>query len=306
MKTSYKLISVLCLCIGLVSCNPTDAGDPLLIETAPIEATLQPTSTQGPIISPTVTITPESEQTTGLEITSSQSETDVYCPSEIEAARDSYNKALALEIEGNVEEAIELYLEAIELDPAYCDAMDNLGLIFRMLGDLDKAIHWYSLSIEIYPNGIAAHQNLASAYFYKGDFDSALNTYMILVQIDPENPEGYFGMGNIYLAADDPTSAIPQLERAEDLYEAISSPYLGESRYLLGSAHLFIDECGKAIDWFELISIEFEDHAYYNAYLGSCYLDPSIENIELARKHLLKAQLLGLQLPDELLEQITE
>jgi tetratricopeptide (TPR) repeat protein len=309
MKTAYNVFPALLICLALIACNGNnnETESQTISETIPVIATLQGTSTFVPTLTPARTITPAIEPTTGVEITSSQSDAEVYCPSEIEAARDSYNSALALEeIEGNVEEAIELYLDAIELDPTYCDAMENLGLILRGLGNIDEAIYWYLQSIEIYPNGVAAHQNLASAYFHKGDFDNALNTYMILVEIDPENPEGYFGMGNIYLALDDPASAIPQLEHAEKLYEGLSSPYLSDSRYLLGVAHMFIADCGGAIEYFELISIEFEDHAYYNAYLGSCYLDPSIDNIELARRHMLKAQLLGLQLPDELVNQIAE
>ena len=47
-----------------------------------------------------------------------------------------------------LQEAEPLLRKAIELDPKYCDAMDNLGVVLRRLGNIEQAIEWYKRSIQ--------------------------------------------------------------------------------------------------------------------------------------------------------------
>ena len=79
-----------------------------------------------------------------------------------------FNRGLNLQMIGNLEEAKVLYEQAIEVDPWFCDAMDNLGLILRQEGDLAGAVDWYLRSIEIAPHNCVARQNLAVAYSHQG------------------------------------------------------------------------------------------------------------------------------------------
>lgn len=236
----------------------------------------------------------------------STEESEVLCNSDDDQARDLYNSALTYEEQGNLESASNAYLAAIEIDPNYCDAMDNLGLILRSQGDVDEAIIWYNRSIEIFPENFVAHQNLASAYLAIGDFENALGEYQILVEIDPDDPEGYYGSGIVYLQVDEPSNAIPHFEKAMELYSINTSPYVIDTQFMLGQAYLFMDDCTTAIGYFESIYTFMEDHPIINYHLGYCYLSPLNKNIELAKDYLIKAQDLGLEVPDEMLGMINE
>jgi tetratricopeptide (TPR) repeat protein len=151
------------------------------------------------------------------------------------AALESFREAIDFQKQGKFEEARDAYLHAIELDPGFCDAMDNLGLLLRRQGDLDGAIYWYQRSIEVFPENSVAHQNLAFVYRRQGRYEEALAEYQILREIEPQNPEGYFGAGQVYIYMGRPADAIPLLKVAEDIYsssDAYPVEYLRDTQYI--------------------------------------------------------------------------
>jgi len=85
------------------------------------------------------------------------------CPTRDPAAMRAYDAAIDAERVRDVARAEALYKEAVQRDPAYCDAMDNLGLLFRRQGKVDQAIEWYRKSLAIQPRNSLARTNLATA-----------------------------------------------------------------------------------------------------------------------------------------------
>jgi tetratricopeptide (TPR) repeat protein len=236
--------------------------------------------------------------------TTSVEQRGVFCPTDNEQAKQAYNDAIALQEKGDLEEASKSFKKAIELDPKFCDAMDNLGQILRSQGNIDEAISWYKKSIEVSPNNTVAHQNLAFAYQTQGNLDGAIAEYQLLTQIDPNEPEGYYGLGNIYLGLNKPQDAIPQLEKAAALYEKNSSPFLADAKFSLGVAHFMLGEYEKSRDYFEAIYPDMQNNPYLNYYLGLCYLKSDFKDMDIAKKYLTKAQELGVKIPAEVLQEI--
>lgn len=252
--------------------------------------------------SPTPTPQPTSTLTTRL-----LSE-DMYCPSDNAEAARAYNEGVDLQEEGMFTEARDAYLRAIELDPEYCDAMDNLGLLYRQNGDVEEAIHWYLRSLEVFPENTLAMQNLGLAYQVNGQYDDALTAYQCLMQVDPQNPEGYFGAGQVYLALEQNEDAIAMLEIADRLYGSGDYPeeYILDTRYLLGIAHYFLAEYVEARDYLEPLYDSLRYDPGTNYVLGECYLSAQIYDLELARTYILRARELGYDVPVETLERIGE
>ena len=85
-----------------------------------------------------------------------------------QAAEDAYYTALDLFAEGKQEQAITAYQQAIELDPAFTDAMHGLSRAFQDLGRLDEAIAVSRLITETDPDDILAHTSLSILYQRKG------------------------------------------------------------------------------------------------------------------------------------------
>jgi len=234
---------------------------------------------------------------------------DLFCPTDNEEARQSYNAAFDFEEQGLVEEARDAYLRAIELDPGFCDAMDNLGLLLRHQGDLEGAIYWYQRSIEVFPQNSVAHQNLAFAYRIQGRYEEALAEYAILIEIEPENPEGYFGTGQVYIYMERPAEAIPFLETAENLYASSNDypvEYLWDAQYMLGTAHYLNGDYEACRNYVEPLYSILEADDWTNYMLGTSYLQEPIRDLEKARFYLLRAQELGMELSPEILEAIGE
>ena len=65
---------------------------------------------------------------------------------------------------GNLQQALSLYQKAIELDPTYAVAYNDLGVIYEALGELSRAEEHYLQSIRIDPDYLSAYSNLAIFY----------------------------------------------------------------------------------------------------------------------------------------------
>lgn len=214
------------------------------------------------------------------------------CPTANEGARQSYNRAKELQQLGRLSEAEASYLKAIELDPGYCDAMDNLGQMLRSQGKIDQAIEWYRRSISVKPVNNVAHQNLAAAYMFAGAADRAIPEYRWLIEHEPDNPEGYYGLGNAHKSLGNPGDAIAPLERAESLYSRSGSPLLADAQYELGVAYYMMKEHGRGAAYLQKVYAERGSDPTLNYLLGACYLGiPGEEG--RARGYLLKAKSLG-------------
>ena len=64
---------------------------------------------------------------------------------------------------GQVDEALACYQKAIELDPKYEVAHDNLGDVIKEMGQLDEGLACYQKAIELDPKYAAARSHLAKA-----------------------------------------------------------------------------------------------------------------------------------------------
>lgn len=226
------------------------------------------------------------------------------CPTENEAARQQYNTALNLRQQGRLQEAEAAYRKAIELDPRFCDAMDNLGQMLRSTGATDQAIFWYQRSLTVRPDNGAAHQNLAVAYKIQGDLNRAVAEFQWLIQHEPKNPEGYYGLGDLYLSAGQTEAAIAPLLHAEKLYQASGSPLLADAQYELAVAFYLQKSFLQAQEYLTRIYAERENDPNVNYLLGLCYLEPPLGNLQKAREYLFKAKKLGGSIPQEVLQRL--
>jgi Flp pilus assembly protein TadD len=224
----------------------------------------------------------------------------ILCPTKNDAARQFYNNGLKLADEGRLDEAAKEYAKAIDLDPSYCDAMDNLGQLLRFEGKLDEAVYWYKRSIAILPSNRAAHTNLAVAYRYQGKKDDAVSEYRILLKIDARDPEGYYGLGTVYLNFRDFGAACENLKKAEQLYIELKSPLVSDAQYALGLTYYQMKEYGKAVDYLEKSYSAKHDDQQVNYMLGLSYLEGG-KDLGRAGKYLKRAQELGAKIPPEVL-----
>ncbi|MCX5702961.1 MAG: tetratricopeptide repeat protein [Candidatus Omnitrophica bacterium] len=88
-------------------------------------------------------------------------------------ARDYRREGLKQQSLGNLEGAVSLYQKAIQLDPSYAVAYNDLGIIYETLSDPLRAEEHYLKALKFDSNLLSAYSNLALFYENKRDLDRA-------------------------------------------------------------------------------------------------------------------------------------
>jgi tetratricopeptide (TPR) repeat protein len=101
----------------------------------------------------------------------------------------------ALDAQGRLEEAIETLRQAIQIDPNHFDAQYNLGIALADKGRFDEAIANYYRAIQIKPGSASVRNNLGVALFNMGQFDEAIETYRRAIRIKPDYCEALDNLG---------------------------------------------------------------------------------------------------------------
>ncbi len=111
-------------------------------------------------------------------------------------------------------EALEVYGEAIEKAPGFTPLYCLTGDIYRGLGQFDDAITEYKMAIWLDSLNIPAYRHLCQAYEEQGDYDSAVEIYEKLIQIMPNMPDVHSNLANILYVKGDIDRAISHFQTA--------------------------------------------------------------------------------------------
>ncbi len=148
-------------------------------------------------------------------------------------ATELNDRALALWGYGyytDVSKAIALLKQAIQIDPEYSEAYNNLGLAYRSNGDYDRAIEYYQKALKIdlkqlgpdHPDVAIGYNNIGLVYKRKGDYDRAIKYYKKALKIDlkqlgsnhPRVAIKYNNLGRAYAGNGDYDRAIKYYRKA--------------------------------------------------------------------------------------------
>ncbi|MDY0043471.1 MAG: tetratricopeptide repeat protein [Syntrophales bacterium] len=148
-----------------------------------------------------------------------------------------YYSGVAYYGRGLKKEAAQEFHKACTLDQKYSEAYNFLGLICFEEEHYDEAIGNFTkaLSNVFYETPEFALNNLGKAYLKKGNYAMALSRFDEALKIRPNKilPIIYMNKGALFLAMNRPAEAVRNLEKSIEL-----APYITESHYLLGCAHL--------------------------------------------------------------------
>jgi len=123
--------------------------------------------------------------------------------------RANINLGAALDNQGRTEEAIEHYLQALQLKPDYDKAHYNLGFALDNQGRTEEAIEHYLQALRIKPDYVEAHNNLGNALNNQGRTEEAIEHYLQALQLKPDYDKAHYNLGN----------ALDNLGRTEEAIE---------------------------------------------------------------------------------------
>jgi superkiller protein 3 len=157
-----------------------------------------------------------------------------------------FNLAVSLSNQRETLRAIQAYQKAIELNPAYVEAYNNLGIIYQEAGDLDRALQVYRKATEINPQYEKAYNNLGILLLLKGRLEEATEAFQKALTINPNNVESLINLGVLFRKQG-------QSDRGIEFYQKalVINPLRGETHYNIGLLYDEIENVELAVDHYQ-------------------------------------------------------
>jgi len=96
------------------------------------------------------------------------------------------------------QEAIDLLLKAVEIDPMFKRAYSELYYRYINIGQRDRAQWAFDKYVELSPGDPGPYLVRGSRYRLKGEFDEAIAEYRKALEISPDHINALINIGNIY------------------------------------------------------------------------------------------------------------
>jgi tetratricopeptide (TPR) repeat protein len=147
---------------------------------------------------------------------------------------------------GRVDEAIEQFQLALNIDPSFPRAQENLSVALTKKRRNDEAIAHLQRLVTEFPNDAAGHYNLGNALLKKGESQGAIAAYEKALSIQFRDPAAHYSLG----IALDQNGRID--EAIAHYQEAVQEdPHSAEAYYLLGNDLLLKTRVDDAIAAYE-------------------------------------------------------
>jgi tetratricopeptide (TPR) repeat protein len=156
------------------------------------------------------------------------------------------NLGLALSEQGQTDEAVAHYQQALRIAPEYPETRVNLGNVFFRDGNIPAAIAQFEQALATSPDYAQAHNNLGSALFQMGHLPEAIAHYQQALQINPNFAQAHNALGLALFQLGEEPEAVEHFTQAVRLEPDFSAAHSN-----LGSALARQGKVAEAIDHFE-------------------------------------------------------
>ena len=108
-----------------------------------------------------------------------------------------YNFGLALASQEQLQEAIAHYTEALRIHPSFPEALTNLGIAFARQGKTEEAFSHFAEALRIKPDFPDAHTDLGIILISQGKMEEGISHYTEALRIEPNHAMANM---NLYIA----------------------------------------------------------------------------------------------------------
>lgn len=199
---AFSLVAIYVALVGLTGCGPEQVSP-----TPTSQATTKGTKT-GEITTPTPARSVAIGSTTA------------------HSAEDYVNLGIAAQNEGDYDQAIAYYDQAIQLDPTSATSFFDRATAYDGTGDDKKAVEDYTQAIRLKPDYEVAYYGRGTANLYLGKYDDAISDFDHSIKFKPINVRSYTNRCIAYYhkkkyaqAESDCTKAIKQSDPSDEYME---------------------------------------------------------------------------------------
>ena len=128
------------------------------------------------------------------------------------SAEAQNNLGAALLVQGQIDEAIVHFQDAMHLDPDHAEARANLGVALARRGRWDEAIEQYAGALRLDPRQAQAYSNLGNALLHEGRTREAIAQFDRALAVEPRDPQARTNRAGALLREGRLDEAIAELE----------------------------------------------------------------------------------------------
>lgn len=132
-------------------------------------------------------------------------------------ASSLFEKGFSFHQKGKFSEAKYFYIQALELEPNYFDALQRLGLLLAQTQQYSQAIELLSKALKINPNHAECYNNRAVVLQEIGRLEEALVGYDQAIAIHPEYVDAHSNRGNVLKQLNRLDEALKSYDKALNL-----------------------------------------------------------------------------------------
>jgi tetratricopeptide (TPR) repeat protein len=158
------------------------------------------------------------------------------------------NRGLKQEEQGNDQQAIAHYTQAIRTNPS-AEAYFNRGVAHYRLRNPQAALEDLTQAIQLNPSQPEAHYSRGNVRYELGDRQGALADYTEAIRLDPQSARAHANRGSVRADQGDDRGAIEDYTQAIQIDPNLAAAYLNRclSRSNLEQHREAIDDCTQAI-----------------------------------------------------------
>lgn len=138
-------------------------------------------------------------------------------------ARDLFSKAIKLHEQGEIDKAVDLYIQIIRNYSDFEDALVNLAAAYLQKGRFENAINLLEQVLNKNPDNPVALYNIGKAYFHQNQFLKALYAFERAEEFWDEDIEVKKAIFYALLALNKLNEAIQKIQSIENFFEKLSS-----------------------------------------------------------------------------------
>lgn len=124
------------------------------------------------------------------------------------SAAELEKEADAFKAKGQLQRAVDKYLEALRLYPAFLRALSSMGDVQQQLGNVAQAAKVLEYAARLYPKDASAQFNLGVVYNSMGDAERAMAAYRLAIDLEPDFVPVYFNLGTVLFSVNRMSAAI--------------------------------------------------------------------------------------------------